>query len=70
MKRRTHFDTERHFVKEPKSHPPKCSWWTQPATFEQFTEAAKARDQEMGWSARGVGGRAVRTMYEEWKFTR
>ncbi len=59
-----------HFVKEQKPAAPKTSWWTAAPTREAFTEAAKQRDQEMGWSAHGRGGRELRTMYEEWKFTR
>ena len=59
-----------HFVKEQKPPPPKESWWTAPKTFAEFTTAAKARDQVMGWSAHGRGGRNLRTMYEDWSFTR
>ena len=60
-----------HFIKEDKPIPPKESWWTKPtATFQEFTDAARARDSQMGWSAHGRGGRECKTMYEEWKFTR
>lgn len=59
-----------HFIKEKKPTPPATSWWTTPSDFSQFTEAARARDREMGWSADGRGGREVRTMYEDWKFTK
>lgn len=63
-----------HFVKEKKPLPPKTSWWceqrTAPQTFDQFSEAARARDKEMGWSAEGRGGRELKTMYEDWRLVR
>lgn len=65
-----HFDTQRHFVKEPKSVAAKTSWWLKPTTFSEFTAAAKQRDHEAGWSADGRGGRELKTMYEDWRLIR
>ncbi len=58
------------FIKEDKPKPPADSWWTKPTSFTEFTDAARARDSQMGWSAHGRGGRNLRTMYEDWSFTR
>lgn len=60
----------KHFVKEPKPAAPKTSWWTEPTTFSDFSSAAKERDQAMGWSSKGSGGRELKTMYEDWRLIR
>ncbi len=58
-----------HFVKAPKAAAPTTSWWTEPTTREEFHAAAQQRDQVMGWS-HGSQGRELKTMYEEWRFTK
>lgn len=55
-----------HFIKEKKQPPPKTSWWADTKSREEFSAAAHARDDAMGWS-HGAQGRELKTLYDDWR---